>query len=128
MNLTADKAWDANKIHYVLKETNTEIMPDIEWTTLKVRYEQELEARYVRAFQTLMDSGVQKELERWINNEDLEMSYCFNRVIEHYPDELKEICNSLRVPYDSTRMQNAFKLLYNKTILHMIRGLIEGKE
>lgn len=105
-----------------------DIMSNIEWTTLKVRYEQELEARYQRAFQVLMDSGVQKELERWINNEDLKEEYCFNRVIEHYSDELEKICKSLRVPYDSTHMQNSFKLLYTKTILHMIRGLIEGKE
>lgn len=105
-----------------------DIMSNIEWTTLKVSFEQELEARYVRAFQDLMDSGVQKELERWINNEDLEMSYCFNRVIEHYSDELEKICSSLRVPYDSTRMQNAFKLLYNKTCCNLIRKLIEGKE
>ena len=129
MNISPDKAWAANKIHYVLKEdTNMDIMDDIEWTTLKVRYEQELEARYARVLSELMNTGVQEELERWIDREDLGISYCCNRVLEHYRSELEDLCKSLRVPFDSERIQKAFSLPYNKSVCNLIKRLIEGKE
>ena len=105
-----------------------DIMDDIEWTTLKVRYEQELEARYARVLSELMNTGVQEELERWIDREDLGISYCCNRVLEHYRSELEGLCKSLRVPFDSERIRKAFSLPYNKSVCNLIKGLIEGKE